>query len=91
MKKRKDRPPKIKALNALCASILLCSLIYMLVAGIKLAALGIVATSVVGLVTPVVISGEGFLEIITGIFEAVFEGIAVIFEGIAGFISGIFG
>ncbi len=90
MKKRKDRPPKIKALNALCASILLCSLIYMLVDGMKMVALGIMATSVVGLVTPVVLSGEGFMDIITGLFEAVFEGIAVIFESIADFISGIF-
>lgn len=90
MKKRKDRPSKIKALNALCASVLLCSLIYMWVAGVKIAAMGVMATSVIGLATPVVLSGEGILDMFTGIFEAVFEGIAVIVEGIAEIISGFF-
>ena len=90
MKKNADRSPKIKALNTLCASVLLGSLIYILVSGVHMAALAMVVTSAVGLATPVVLSGEGFMDIITGLFEAVFEGIAVIFEGIADFISGIF-
>jgi len=91
MKKREDRSPKIKALNAICASVLLCSAVYVMVAGMNIAAMGIMATSVVGLVTPVVLSGEGILEIVTGIFEAVFEGIAVIVVGFAEIISGFFG
>lgn len=90
MKKREERSPKIKALNPICTSVLFCSLVYMLVAGMNIVALGIVVSSVVGMAAPVMLSGEGVLDILTGLFEAVFEGMAVIVEGIAGFLSGLF-
>lgn len=90
MKKREERSPKIKALNTICTSVLFCSLVYMLVAGMNIVALGIVVSSVVGMAAPVMLSGEGVLDILTGFFEAVFEGMAVIVEGIAGFLSGLF-
>jgi len=91
MKKREEPSPKIKALNTICVLVLLCSVIYMLIAGVKVAALGAIAVSLVGAATPVFIMGEGFMDVLTGVFEAVFEGIMVIVEGIAEFISGLFG
>lgn len=89
MKKREERSPKIKALNTICTSVLFCSLVYMLVADMNIVALGIVVSSVVGMAAPVMLSGEGVLDILTGLFEAVFEGMAVIVEGITGFLSGL--
>lgn len=91
MKKKDNQSPKIKALNAICASVLLCSLVYMLVAGVKVAALSVMIASLAGAATPVILAGEGFMDVLTGIFEALFEGVMVIIEGIADFITGLFG
>ena len=91
MKNRENQSPKIKALNAICAFVLMGSVIYMLVAGVKIAALSAMVISLAGAATPVIMAGEGFVSVITGIFEALFEGVMVIIEGVADFISGLFG
>lgn len=91
MKKRENQSPKIKALNVICACVLMGSVIYMLVAGVKIAALSAMVISLAGAATPVIMAGEGFVSVITGIFEALLEGFLVIIEGIADFISGLFG
>jgi hypothetical protein len=52
---------------------------------------GIMTVAIVSLATPVLQSGEGFFDVISGIFEAIFEGIFAIFAGIAEVISGLFG
>lgn len=91
MKKTKNQSPKMRALNAICASVLLFSVIYILVVGVKAVALGAIAVSLVGAATPVVLAGEGVFDILSGILEAVFSGFTVIIEGIADIISGFFG
>ncbi|KAA3637990.1 MAG: hypothetical protein DWP95_13570 [Proteobacteria bacterium] len=91
MKNGEDQSTKIKALNAICASVLLCSLVYMLVAGVKMVALSAMVASLAGAATPVMMAGEGVFAILSGILEALFEGVMVIIEGIADFISGLFG
>jgi len=91
MKNREGQSPKIKALNVICAFVLMASVVYMLVAGFKVVALNTIVISLAGAATPVIMAGEGFVSFITGIFEAVLEGVLVIIEGIADFISGIFG
>lgn len=66
MKKKDNQSPKIKALNAICASVLLCSLVYMLVAGVKVAALSVMVASLMGAATPVMMAGEGVLDYCRG-------------------------
>jgi len=91
MAENKKRSVKIRALNAICSSILICSVLYVLIAGVEAIALGAIAVSLVGAATPVVISGEGILGIFSGIIEALFDGVMLLVEGIANAISALFG
>jgi phage-related protein len=50
-----------------------------------------VAASLTGLVGPSVAAGDGFLEMLVGIFELIIESIQTIFEVILDAISSIFG
>lgn len=91
MKNKENRSLKIRALNSVCACVLIGSLLYVLVAGVEAIALGAIALSLLGAATPVVLNGEGILEIFVGIAEALIEGVMVIVDGIITAISGIFG
>ena len=51
----------------------------------------IVAASLTGLVGPTVVAGDGFLEMLVGIFELIVESIQTIFELIFDTISSLFG
>ena len=90
MKDRKDRPLKIKVLNSACAIALVGSLIYVVVAGFEALALGAMVLAIAGAATPVIVSGEGILDILLGVVEAIVEGVMAVVEGIIGAISGIF-
>jgi hypothetical protein len=87
---RKDKEVKLRALNAVCSSLLVGAIIYALIASFDLIAISIISASLVGAAIPVVLSGEGILEIIIGVFEAIFEGIVELFAGIVEVISSIF-
>lgn len=91
MKAKDKKPVGIRVLNSLCAVALLGSIIYSLVAGFEAMAIGVLALSLVGATAPVVASGEGFLEVLSGVFEALTEGIVSIFEAIADAIASLFG
>ena len=67
MKDTGKRPLKIRALNAICVCVLLSSLLYILFSGAEAVALGAIALSLAGVATPVVLGGEGVLEIVVGI------------------------
>ena len=81
----------LRAFNALCATVLLGSIVYLLVAGFQLAATAVLVCSVAGVATPVIFSAHGILETLMGIFEAVIDGVMAIFEAIASIFSGLFG
>jgi len=50
-----------------------------------------VALSVAGVATPVILTDSGPLEILSGILEAIVDGVLAIIEGITSAISGLFG
>lgn len=91
MMDRKQKPLKIKVLNSLCACALIGCLIYVVFAGFHAIALGAMVIALAGVATPVILAGEGFLEVLLGIIEAIVDGVMVIVEGIVSVISGIFG
>jgi phage-related protein len=81
----------IRLLGASCIFLLIGSIFYIAVAGVSFMSGFIVAASIVGLVGPSVAVGEGFIEMITGVFELIVEGVQTIFEVIFDTISSIFG
>lgn len=91
MQEKPKRPAWLRALNALCAVALLSSVIYMIAFGFHFAAMTVLALALASVATPVVMGGEGVLEMVTGIVEAVVDGLLAIVEGIASAIAGIFG
>lgn len=91
MKKKTKRPLSLRVLNALGATLLLSSVVYILVAGFHSVAMAAVALSIAGVATPVALSDDGPLEILLGTLEAIIEGVLTIVEGITGAISSMFG
>ncbi len=91
MEDKPRRPAWLRALNALCAVALLSCVVGMIVFGFHAAAMAFVALSLAGVAPPVVLNGEGILEILAGIVEAVVDGVLAIIEGIASAVAGIFG
>lgn len=91
MKKKTKRPLSLRVFNALGATLLLSSVVYILVAGFHSVAMAAVALSIAGVATPVALSDDGPLEILLGTLEAIIEGVLTIVEGITGAISSMFG
>jgi hypothetical protein len=81
----------IRFLGASCIFLLVGSIVYIAVAGLSFVSGFIVAASLTGLVGPSVVAGDGFLEMLVGIFELIMESIQTIFEVIFDTISSIFG
>jgi hypothetical protein len=71
--------------------VLLLTGLYILLAGFHIAALALLLSATAGVVIPVVLSGVGILEMLSGIFEAMLDGIMAVFEAIADFFTGLFG
>jgi hypothetical protein len=90
MREKKTRSRGLRAVNAICATAVIVSGVFLLVAGLNTFALAIMASSVVGLAAPVALAAEGVLDAVTGFFEAIVDGISAIFEAIASLISDIF-
>ena len=90
MSEKANRNPALRALNAICATAIIITGIYMLVAGFNIIALAVIASSIIGLAVPVATAAEGVLEAVAGVFEAIADGIEAIFEAIASFLSEIF-
>lgn len=90
MSEEKTRSTGLRALNAICATAVIVSGIYLLVVGLNIFAFAVIASSVVGLAAPVAMAAEGVLEAVAGVFEAFADGIAAIFEAIASILSDIF-
>lgn len=90
MTEKPDRSAFIRLLNAVCAVVLVISIVYVLIAGFELIALTAIACSLTGVAVPVALAAEGALEALAGIFEALIDGIVAIFDAIASLIPDIF-
>jgi hypothetical protein len=88
---REDKEIKFRIINAVCSFLLLGAIIYALIASFDLIAISIISASLIGAATPVVLTGEGILEVVVGVFEALLEGILEIIAGIANAIASILG
>ncbi len=88
MTRKTERSIGLRAFNALCATILFVSGLYILFAGMQIVAVAALVCATVGVAIPVVLSGAGML---TGIAEALLDGIMAIFDAIASFFSGVLG
>ena len=91
MRNKEKRSLGLRFLNSFCALALLICIAYMVFAGFQAVVIGVALLALGGLAVPVAMEGEGLVEIIIGISEAVIEGIIAVFEAIANFISGLFG
>lgn len=90
MSEKTSRSTALRSLNAICATVVIVSVVYMLVAGLNVFALAALASSAVGIAVPVAMAAEGVLEALAGLFEAIADGIAAIFEAIASLIGDLF-
>ena len=91
MGNRKDKSLGIRLLSTVSAFILLGAGIYILFAGINFYSGALISASVLGLGTTSVMTGDGFVEIFLGFFEAFFDGIMEVVGGFLDVISSIFG
>lgn len=91
MRNKAARPIKLRAFNALCATLLFASVVYIIFMDFHAVAIAALAFAIAGAATPVALSGEGALEVVLGTFEAIIDGIMAIAEGIASAISGLLG
>lgn len=55
---RKGRSSKIKALNSVCACVLIAALLYIVIMGFEVVALGVMGIALAGVATPVMVSSE---------------------------------
>lgn len=89
--KRVERSKGLRAFNALCAITLLLAGGYILIVGFHVASVAALICATAGVATPVLLSGEGVLEMLMGILEAVLDGIMAIIEAIVGALASLFG
>ena len=88
---KKQRSGIVRALNAVCAMVLVVAGLYVVIAGFQIAAVVALVCATAGVATPVLLSGEGILEVVSGIFGALLDGLMAVFEAILDIFSGIFG
>jgi len=86
-----NRPLQIRAFNCICSLVLICALVYILVAGLEKVAAVLIVVSIISAATPVVYAGGNVLEMFVGFLEALLEGIMLIVEGVTNILSSIFG
>lgn len=91
MTNKQKRPTSLVILGAISSFMLIVTIIYIYIAGTNLISTLILVSAVGGLVIPAATDSNGFLELITGIFEVFIEGIQTILQGIFDFIGSIFG
>ena len=90
MGKRKNKSTKARLLSSTGSFLLIGSFIYILVAGFNLFVGAAMAAAIFSLGVPSVEAGESFFEVVTGFFEAFFDGVMEVVSGILDAISSIF-
>lgn len=86
-KRRQNKSFGMRLLNTVAAWMVLGSVIYVLIAGLNPPTAILITVGVLGLGAPSVASGEGVWDMVSGFFEAFFDGIM----GVLDAISSIFG
>lgn len=89
--KRVNRSKGLRAFNALCTIVLLFACGLIIIMGFNLPSVAALICAAAGVVTPVLVSGEGVLEMFSGVVDAILDGIVAIVEAIVGVFSGLFG
>ncbi len=87
MKTRRKRSIWLRACNSLCVLTLIASVLYLLLAGFQPLALAALICASAGVATPAVASGGRIAEVITGILEAILDGLSAIVDAIASLFS----
>ncbi len=90
MNEKKQRPVALRALNSLCVITLIVSITWIIVEGFRLTSSMILGAAILALASPVVISGDGVADILSGLVEALMDGITAIFDAIVEVVSGLF-
>jgi len=90
MTDKKEKSRMLRMLNSICSGVLISSLVYMLVVGFEFYAMTVMLAAIVGAGAPVVASEDSILEMLTGLFEAIIEGVMAVVSGIVSVISGLF-
>lgn len=80
----------VRLLGIACLCLLLTAVISISLFGLGLFSGAMLTTAAVGMVTPCVLSGDGLVEMITGLFELIAESIGTLLEAIAEFFSSLF-
>lgn len=88
---KEKKPTGIRILGSVSSLLLVCSIIYILVAGFNLASTLILVAALGGLAGPAVVAGDGVAECLAGILEMFLEGIQSIFSAIADIFGSILG
>ncbi|MCE8038500.1 hypothetical protein [Halomonas sp. MCCC 1A11062] len=91
LKRKTERHGGLKALNALCAMVLLLAGLYLLFAGYQLGVVVAMAFAAAGIAIPAAMGESGMLEILMAMFEALIEGFMVIVSAILKAISSLTG
>lgn len=91
--KRKERSVLLRIINALSALVFAASCLVMFVWGVSVAALSGAALAFCCIAAPVVITGEGLLEVVVGTLEtfadAFMDAVIGVFEAISDLFSGV--
>lgn len=87
---RKERSFKVKTLNAVCASVLMGALLYIVTMGIKGVALGMMGVALAAITIPAIASSEGVLEVLLEIVMSIVEGIMSVVAVVVGAIASLF-
>ncbi|RDX36399.1 hypothetical protein DZA50_04875 [Kangiella sp. HD9-110m-PIT-SAG07] len=88
---RKDKSIGARALSSVASLMLIGSIVFVIIAGFNLYVTSILATGILGLAVPSVMSGENVLDMVIGFFEAFVEGIMEAVFGIFEAFTSIFG
>jgi hypothetical protein len=87
---RKERSLKIKTLNSVCASVLIGALLYIVIMGFEVVALGVMGIALASITTPAIVSSEGVLKVLLEIVISIAEGIMTIVAVVVGAIASLF-
>ena len=91
MANRKEKHNGLRLLSSVSAFLLIGVVIYIVLAGFDMYSTALLTTAILGLGVPSVITGDGFLEVISGFFEAFFDGVMEVVGGILDFFGSLFG
>jgi len=79
-----------RVLAALCVTLAIGTLVWVLLAGMSIFSGGIFALAAVGFTTPCILAGGSVSEIALGIVELLSESIATLIEAVVDFVSSVF-